>query len=64
MLVQAGAQEKDAKATTRALLHASRIGVDSHGVRLVGHYVRLLQTGGINPDLPLFSKEPGLRPAN
>lgn len=48
-LVQAGAQDRDADATTRALLHASRIGVDSHGVRLVGHYVRLLQSGGINP---------------
>lgn len=47
-LIQAGAQETDAEATTRALIHASRIGVDSHGVRLVGHYVRLLQTGGIN----------------
>ncbi|KXV48464.1 oxidoreductase [Gluconobacter sp. DsW_056] len=49
LLLQAGAQEKDAEATTCALLHASRIGVDSHGVRLIGHYLRLLGTGGINP---------------
>ncbi|MCW2265508.1 LDH2 family malate/lactate/ureidoglycolate dehydrogenase [Gluconobacter cerinus] len=56
-LVEAGAQDADAEATTRALLHASRIGVDSHGVRLVGHYVRLLRSGGVNSlPVPVFTR--------
>jgi len=35
-LRNAGANEETAGAATRAMLHASRIGIDSHGVRLAG----------------------------
>ena len=34
---------------TTGLLHASLRGVDSHGVRLLPHYVRAVQGGRINP---------------
>ena len=47
-LSAAGADEASCAATTRALMHASRVGVDSHGVRLVPHYVRDLTSGQIN----------------
>jgi LDH2 family malate/lactate/ureidoglycolate dehydrogenase len=47
-LHEAGADEPSAHAATRALMHASRIGVDSHGVRLVAHYARALREGRIN----------------
>ncbi len=48
VLREAGANEPSARAATRALMHASRIGVDSHGVRLVAHYARALRGGRIN----------------
>ena len=48
-LRSAGADEHTARAATRAMMHASRIGVDSHGVRLTAHYVQELQSGRINP---------------
>jgi LDH2 family malate/lactate/ureidoglycolate dehydrogenase len=48
VLHEAGADEPSAHAATRALMHASRIGVDSHGVRLVAHYARALRGGRIN----------------
>src|SRR5688500_18767775 len=47
-LREAGANEPSARAAVRALMHASRIGVDSHGVRLVAHYARALRGGQIN----------------
>lgn len=47
-LTGAGASAEDAEQTTRALLHASRIGVDSHGVRLCRYYADLLQAGVMN----------------
>jgi ureidoglycolate dehydrogenase (NAD+) len=47
VLREAGADEPSAVAATRALMHASRIGVDSHGVRLVAHYARALRGGRI-----------------
>lgn len=45
----AGADEESAGAVERALLHASLLGVDSHGLRLLPHYLKVLGTGRINP---------------
>jgi len=47
-LRDAGADEKSAAAATRAMMHASRIGVDSHGVRLTAFYAESLRSGQIN----------------
>jgi len=46
-LMGSGADEPSAGAATRALMHASLLGVDSHGVRLVPHYCAALQGGRI-----------------
>ena len=48
-LSAAGADEATADAATRAMIHGSRLGVDSHGIRLLGHYAKVLTTGRINP---------------
>lgn len=45
----AGADEPTREAVLRALLHASRLGIDSHGVRLLPHYVRAFEGGRVNP---------------
>lgn len=55
-LRDAGADEHTAGAATRAMMHASRLGVDSHGVRLTSHYVRELQSGRVNPRPSLQSR--------
>lgn len=47
-LTRAGASQDSAAAATRALMHASLIGVDSHGVRLTEHYCRMMAGGRIN----------------
>ena len=54
-LTDAGASTNSADAAVRAMLHASRLGVDSHGARLVAHYARVLRSGRINgrPNLTL-----------
>ncbi|GAB4363898.1 MAG: Ldh family oxidoreductase [Kiloniellaceae bacterium] len=49
VLAAAGADAATAEAATRAMLHGSRLGIDSHGVRLLGHYVLVLQGGRVNP---------------
>ncbi|GAB6855526.1 Ldh family oxidoreductase [Asaia astilbis] len=46
-LVTAGALQEDAAETVRALIQASRLGTDSHGVRLIGYYVDMLTNGGV-----------------
>ncbi len=48
-----GADEATANAATRAMMHGSRLGVDSHGVRLLDHYVRAMEGGRVNrrPDV-------------
>lgn len=51
-----GADEPSADATTRALVQASCLGIDSHGVRLTPHYVRVMQSGRVNPR-PQFRTE-------
>lgn len=45
----AGADEATAAAATRAMMHGSRLGVDSHGVRLLDHYVRVVMGGRVKP---------------
>jgi len=47
-LLAAGACAASTAAAVRALLHASRIGVDSHGARLVSHYDEVLRKGRVN----------------
>lgn len=47
-LTEAGASAASRSAAIRAMLHASLIGVDSHGVRLTGHYCRMLEGGRLN----------------
>ena len=44
----AGASEASLAAATRAMLHASLVGVDSHGVRLTEHYCQMLAGGRLN----------------
>lgn len=48
-LAAAGADTATAEAATRAMLHGARLGIDSHGVRLLEHYVTVLQAGRVNP---------------
>jgi LDH2 family malate/lactate/ureidoglycolate dehydrogenase len=48
-LLAAGADQATADAATRAMLHGSRLGVDSHGIRLLGHYATVMTTGRLNP---------------
>jgi LDH2 family malate/lactate/ureidoglycolate dehydrogenase len=42
-----GADTETANAATRAMIHASKLGVDSHGIRLLDHYVRAIVGGRI-----------------
>lgn len=49
VLAAAGADTATVEAATRAMMHASRLGVDSHGVRLLDHYVTVLAKGRVNP---------------
>lgn len=46
-LAAAGADAATATATARAMLHGSRFGVDSHGVRLLDHYVSVISGGRV-----------------
>jgi LDH2 family malate/lactate/ureidoglycolate dehydrogenase len=43
-----GADEASADAATRAMMHASRLGVDSHGVRLLPYYLSVIASGEVN----------------
>ena len=47
-LTAIGADAATADAATRAMLHATRLGVDSHGVRLLPHYLTALEGGRLN----------------
>lgn len=49
-LAEAGASADSRAAAVRAMLHASLVGVDSHGVRLTAHYCRMLGGGRLNKD--------------
>ncbi|MDB5536070.1 MAG: Ldh family oxidoreductase, partial [Devosia sp.] len=59
-LREAGASEASLQAATRAMLHASRVGVDSHGIRLVEHYCNMLAGGRLNksPELKVDIRAP------
>ena len=46
-LKAAGADEASADAATRSMLHASRVGVDSHGFRLLPHYAAVIEAGRV-----------------
>jgi LDH2 family malate/lactate/ureidoglycolate dehydrogenase len=59
-LVASGAGKDTAAAATRAMMHASRLGVDSHGVRLLAHYVKAIEGGRVNGKAkPRFIREFG-----
>src|SRR5690554_8211118 len=46
-LTRAGANAASSAAVTRALVTASRMGTDSHGLRLLPHYIRALEGGRV-----------------
>ena len=43
-----GADENMANACVSSVMHGTRFGVDSHGVRLIPHYIKVLETGRLN----------------
>ena len=47
VLAAAGCDEASVDAATRGMMHGSRLGVDSHGVRLLEHYVTVLEGGRV-----------------
>jgi LDH2 family malate/lactate/ureidoglycolate dehydrogenase len=49
VLQAAGARKDTASAATRAMMHGSRLGIDSHGVRLLEHYATAITGGRVNP---------------
>jgi len=57
----AGADSASAEAASKAMLHASRMGVDSHGIRLLPHYDKVLRGGRVNgaPRLSFDRKRAG-----
>ena len=60
-LAEAGASAQSRAAAVRAMLHASRLGIDSHGVRLTEHYCRMLGGGRLNrnPELRIDKRGAG-----
>jgi LDH2 family malate/lactate/ureidoglycolate dehydrogenase len=59
VLAAAGANQATAEAATRSMMHGSRHGIDSHGVRLLDHYVGALSHGRVNPSPNLRLSEGG-----
>ncbi|MCS2608280.1 Ldh family oxidoreductase [Halomonas dongshanensis] len=59
-LAAVGANEASSEAVTRALVKASRMGVDSHGLRLLPHYVKVLEGGRVKgaPDMVFHQRLP------
>lgn len=49
VFLAAGADQPSAEAGSAAMMHGSLHGVDSHGVRLLAHYVKAMQGGRVNP---------------
>lgn len=47
-LAASGADTATQKATTDSIMHGSIHGVDSHGVRLLPHYIAVLESGRLN----------------
>lgn len=58
-LLGAGASAPSAEAATHAMMHASLVGVDSHGARLVEHYCRMLAGGRLAKDPQLDVEQKG-----
>lgn len=58
VLAVAGADRASAAAVTRALVTASRMGTDSHGLRLLPHYLQALKGGRINgaPNMVFYQR--------
>src|SRR6516165_5764987 len=48
-LEEAGASAEIAGAAAKAMLHASRLGIDSHGFHLTSAYCRMIDLGQVNP---------------
>jgi LDH2 family malate/lactate/ureidoglycolate dehydrogenase len=48
VLTGVGADTETARDCTKSMMHGSIHGVDSHGVRLLGHYAKALQGGRLN----------------
>jgi LDH2 family malate/lactate/ureidoglycolate dehydrogenase len=59
----AGADAPTVEGAVAAMMHGSVHGVDSHGVRLLEHYVKALQGGRVNPAPRLRTEETGLATA-
>lgn len=59
-LTKAGADRNSADAVARSLVGASLRGVDSHGIRLLPHYLEVLDKGRINgtPELTFHQHSP------
>lgn len=51
----AGSDVETAEAATRAMMHGTRIGIDSHGIRFLPHYVETVARGRCNgrPEMKL-----------
>ncbi len=58
VLRSAGAEAATAEAATHAMMHGSRLGVDSHGVRLLDHYAAVIAGGRVSgrPRMRLISE--------
>ncbi|MFL5260246.1 MAG: Ldh family oxidoreductase [Hyphomicrobiales bacterium] len=50
ILAAVGVTEEQATATTAAMMHASALGVDSHGIRLLPFYAECVRTGICKPN--------------
>lgn len=59
VFLASGADAATADAATAAMLHASRLGVDSHGIRLLDHYVAAIAGGRVNGRPTLSFEENG-----
>lgn len=60
VLSATGADAPTVEAVTRAMMHGSRFGVDSHGVRLLDHYVSVMLGGrvALRPTLRYVAEMP------
>src|SRR5687768_11035436 len=59
-LTAAGSDPEQANAVADALTETSLRGVDSHGIRLLVHYSRVVQTGRVNPKPKLSFDQTGV----
>src|SRR6202035_1126462 len=59
-LIAAGTEAEAAESVANALTETSLRGVDSHGIRLLLHYVKVVQGGRINPKPRLSFTKTGL----